>query len=84
MTTEGRLTDLGMTNFRNWRIPVLLYAGNPDWTLLPRHSMTPLNPKCRSSSAGGSGQQALIYLQVRIGYLREPEVLLNARKPCKR
>ena len=25
----------GMTNFRNWRIRVLLYAGKPDWTLLP-------------------------------------------------
>ena len=32
---QGRLTDLGMTNFRNWRIRVLLYAGKPDWTLLP-------------------------------------------------
>jgi transposase len=25
----------GMTNFRNWRIRVLLYAGKPDWSLLP-------------------------------------------------
>ena len=24
----------GITNFRNWRIRVLLYAGRPDWTLL--------------------------------------------------
>jgi hypothetical protein len=24
----------GMTNFRNWRIRVLLYAGRPDWSLL--------------------------------------------------
>jgi len=23
-----------MTNFRNWRTRVLLYAGKPDWTLL--------------------------------------------------
>jgi len=25
----------GMTNFRNWRIRVLLYAGKPDWSKLP-------------------------------------------------
>jgi transposase len=25
----------GMTNFRNWRIRVLLYAGSPDWSKLP-------------------------------------------------
>jgi transposase len=25
----------GMTNFRNWRIRVLLYAGAPDWSKLP-------------------------------------------------
>jgi len=25
----------GMTNFRNWRIRVLLYAGKPNWSLLP-------------------------------------------------
>jgi transposase len=24
----------GMTNFRNWRIRVLLYAGRPDWSKL--------------------------------------------------
>jgi hypothetical protein len=23
-----------MTNFRNWRIRVLLYAGRPNWSLL--------------------------------------------------
>lgn len=26
--------DLGMTNFRNWRIRVMLYAGKPDWSKL--------------------------------------------------
>lgn len=30
----------GMTNFRNWRIRVLLYAGRPNWDLLPL--ITPL------------------------------------------
>jgi hypothetical protein len=25
-----------MTNFRNWRIRVLLYAGRPNWSLLSR------------------------------------------------
>jgi transposase len=24
----------GMTNFRNWRVRVLLHAGRPDWSLL--------------------------------------------------
>ena len=31
---QGRLTDLGMTNFRHWRIRVLLYAGQPTWSKL--------------------------------------------------
>jgi hypothetical protein len=30
----------GMTSFRNWRIRVLLYAGRPDWSMLP--TITPL------------------------------------------
>jgi transposase len=29
----------GMTNFRHWRIRVLLYAGRPDWSLLPTISL---------------------------------------------
>lgn len=30
----------GMTNFRHWRVRVLLYAGKPNWDLLP--DLTPL------------------------------------------
>ena len=32
----------GMTNFRNWRVRVLLAAGRPDWTLLPQLTPLPL------------------------------------------
>lgn len=32
----------GMTNFRNWRVRVLLAAGRPDWTLLPHLTPMPL------------------------------------------
>ena len=32
----------GMTNFRNWRVRVLLAAGRPDWDLLPHLTPLPL------------------------------------------
>jgi len=30
----------GFTNFRNYRVRALLYAGKPDWSLLP--SISPI------------------------------------------
>jgi transposase len=30
----------GFTNFRNYRVRALLYAGKPDWSLLPTISPT--------------------------------------------
>jgi hypothetical protein len=41
-SSGSRLTDLGMTNLRHWRIRVLLYAGHPDWSKLA--TVTPMNP----------------------------------------
>jgi transposase len=34
----------GMTNFRNWRIRVLLYAGRPNWSLLSSADCSPRDP----------------------------------------
>jgi hypothetical protein len=35
LTKRIKRIAFGMTNFRNWRIRVLLYAGRPNWDLLP-------------------------------------------------
>ncbi len=35
LTKRIKRVAFGMTNFRNWRIRVLLYAGRPNWDLLP-------------------------------------------------
>jgi len=36
---EGRLMAFGFSNFRNYRVRSLLYAGKPDWSQLA--SVTP-------------------------------------------
>lgn len=42
LTKKVKRIAHGMTNFRNWRVRVLLAAGRPDWDLLPHITPLPL------------------------------------------
>lgn len=42
LTKKVKRIAHGMTNFRNWRVRVLLAAGRPDWDLLPHITPMPL------------------------------------------